>query len=277
MVGLSIELDLLQIGMVAGVIIIEFIGLLYFGNFWYDIKTKMPDVYARQTAAKKKLPIIELMLGSGRILVGIGDKDKNYDLKFKQKEDIGFLVDPALLSKHPHNHYPDGTPRYEYGTDFHFPNDSLGIRGVISVIRNIRKEYPLLDRIRDDFVFLELLSKEGEDLINDCTFVLSRYEAESDDDIITAESFAETIEEIKTNLKKWKVESGFYTNKQALDRLPFGTFAKDIEAIEEITELNARNELDTKMKEMWMYVTIFAAVVGVPVIAYLIIDAMKGG
>lgn len=273
----SVSLDLIQLGIGFAFIFIEFLIIMWLGIFWYDIKTKMPDIYARQYAKKKKQPLINLFLGSGRILTGTADKDKKYDLKFKQKDDVGFLVDPALLSKHPHDHYTDGTPVYNYGIDFHFPIDSLGVRGIISLIRNIRKKYTELDRIRDDFVFMELLSKEGEDLVKDCEFVLDRYEAETKEDILTSQELASTIEEIKTNLKRWNVEPGFFTIKQALDRLPFGTFAKDIEAIEEITESNARSELDNRMREIWTYVTISGVIIGFMVVAYLVISAYKGG
>jgi hypothetical protein len=270
----SISLTLIQLGMVGVLILILFGTTMFFGMFWWDIKSKFNDVYVRQYCRKKNLPVIRTIDGSGREAWLIGDKDKDYDLKFKSKE-RNVLVDPAYLSKMPSNHLPDGTKLYDFHTNYHFPIDKVGISGVVSMFRRIRKEYPQLNPIRDDVVILELMGKNSADLIEDCQKVLGRFDV--DEDECSVQDLANTIESIKSNLKNWKIEQGYMSVNQAVSRLPFGTFAVDISQIEEVTEQNYENEFGKRQSEMMMWMTVIGGIILCAGIAVYIISMTQGG
>lgn len=265
----SVSLTLIQLGLIGLVIVGLFFSTIWFGSFWWDIKTKYNDVYVRRYCEKKHLPIIRVIDGSGRESWLIGDKDKNYDLKFKGKE-RNVLVDPAYLSKTPSDQLPDGTRIYNYHTNFHFPIDKVGVSGIISMFRRIRSEYAQLEPIRDDFVILELMGKGSKDLILDCQKVLGRYDI--DEEFFSADDLALIIEDIKSNLKKWKVEQGFVSINQAVSRFPFGTFAIDVNQIEEVTEQNYENELGKRQSEMMMWLTVIGGIILCSGIAVYIIS-----
>ena len=271
----SISLTLIQLGMIGVLILILFGLTMFFGMFWWDIKTKFNDVYVRQYCAKNMLPIIRTINGAGREAWLIGDKDKDYDLKFKGKE-RNVLVDPAYLSKMPSNHLSDGTALYDFHTNFHFPIDKVGVSGVVSMFRKIRAEYVQLVPIRDDFVILELMGKNSKDLIDDCEKVLGRFDVDEKD--CSPEDLAYIIEDIKSNLKNWQIEQGFMSVNQAVSRLPFGTFAVDIAQIEEVTEQNYDNEFGNRQSEMMMWMTVIGGIILCSGIAvYIISMSSKGG
>lgn len=271
----SISLTLIQLGMVGILILILFGLTMFFGMFWWDIKTKFNDVYVRQYCAKKRLPIIRTINGAGREAWLIGDKDKDYDLKFKGKE-RNVLVDPAYLSKMPSNHLPDGTALYDFHTNYHFPVDKVGVSGVVSMFRKIRNEYAQLLPIRDDFVILELMGKNSKDLLEDCDKVLGRFDV--DESECSAADLAFIIEDIKSNLKNWQIEQGYMSVNQAVSRLPFGTFAVDIAQIEEVTEQNYENEFGKRQSEMMMWMTVIGGIILCAGIAvYIISMTQKGG
>lgn len=264
----SIALTLTQLGMIGLIILVLFGTTMFFGMFWWDIKTKFNDVYVRQYCRKHNLPIIRTIDGSGREAWLTGDKDKDYDLKFKGK-DRHVLVDPAYLSKMPSNHLPDGTKLYDFHTNFHFPVDKVGVSGVVSMFRKIRDEYAQIALIRDDFVILELMGKSSMDLQDDCQKVLDRFDVDEAD--CSAQDLAIIIENIKGNLKNWDIEQGYMSVNQAVSRLPFGTFAVDISQIEEVTEQNYENELGKHTATMMNYA--FAAMfvlIGGGVAVYII-------
>lgn len=257
------------------VIVIQFIIIMSLGNFWWDIKTKFNDIYVRRYCAEKHLPIIRTIDGAGREAWLIGDKDKDYDLKFKGKE-RNVLVDPAYLSKMPSNHLSDGTPLYDFHTNFHFPIDKVGVCGVVSMFRKIRAEYSQLIPIRDDFVILELMGKNSNDLEADCEKVLGRFDVNEKD--CSATDLSIIIEQIKSNLKEWEIEQGFMSVNQAVSRLPFGTFAVDISQIEEVTEQNYENEFGKREKELWLYASIICGLFLCAAIAvYILSLTQKGG
>jgi len=269
----SVTLSLLQAGMVAGVILLFFATTMFFGMFWWDIRTKFNDIYVRRYCTKHHLPIIRTIDGSGREAWIIGDKNKDYDLKFKGKERT-VLVDPAYLSKMPSNHLPDGTKIYDYHTNYHFPIDNVGVSGIVSMFRNIRKLYPELLPIRDDFVILELMGKNSADLIPDCEKVLGRFDI--NDEECSAEKLALVIDGIKSHLKDWKIEQGFMSVNQAVSRLPFGTFAVDISQIEEVTEQNTMNDWGERNSMLLTYgMAALFVLIGGGVAIYIISLAMK--
>jgi hypothetical protein len=271
----SISLTLVQLGMIGVLILILFGLTMFFGMFWWDIKTKFNDVYVRQYCAKKRLPIIRTINGAGREAWLIGDKDKDYDLKFKGKE-RNVLVDPAYLSKMPSNHLSDGTALYDFHTNFHFPIDKVGVSGVVSMFRKIRAEYAQLVPIRDDFVILELMGKNSKDLLEDCEKVLGRFDVDKSE--CSAADLAFIIEDIKSNLKNWQIEQGYMSVNQAVSRLPFGTFAVDIAQIEEVTEQNYENEFGKRQSEMMMWMTVIGGIILCAGIAvYIISMTQKGG
>ena len=249
----TIPLTLTQLGMIAVIIIILFIAMIFLLMFYWDVKTKFNDVYVRIYCQKHQLPIIRLIDFSGREAYLIGDKDKDYDLKFKGKE-RNVLVDPAYLSKMPSNHLTDGTKVYDFHTNYHFPIDKVGVSGLVALFRRIRAECSQLLPIRDDFVILELMGKNSNDLKLDCEKVLSRFDV--DDEECTAHELALTIESIKSQLKDWHIEQGYMSINQAISRLPFGTFAIDISQIEEVTEQNYENEFGKRSKELMLYMTV---------------------
>jgi len=271
----SISLTLIQLGMIGVLILILFGLTMFFGMFWWDIKTKFNDVYVRQYCAKKHLPIIRTIDGSGKEASLIGDKDKDYDLKFKGKE-RNVLVDPAYLSKMPSNHLSDGTALYDFHTNFHFPIDKVGVSGVVSMFRKIRAEFSQLIPIRDDFVILELMGKNSNDLEADCEKVLGRFDV--DEGECSSKDLVEVIEQIKSNLKNWKIEQGYMSVNQAVSRLPFGTFAVDISQIEEVTEQNYENDWGQRNSMVITYgMAGLLVLVGAGCCIYIASMAMKGG
>lgn len=271
----SVALTFMQLGLIGLVILILFGTTMFFGMFWYDVRSKYNDVYVRRQCASKLLPMIRLLDLSGLESYIIGDKDKKYDLKFKGKE-RNILVDPAYLSKMPHDRLHDGVKVYTFTTLFHFPIDKVGVSGVITMFRNIRTEYPELMNVRDDFVILELMGKNSEDLPIECAKVITRYDI--NDEVFTPEDFAATIEKIKSQLKGWGIEQGYMSVNQAVSRLPFGTMARDISAIEEVTDEIHDNEWGKQNSMIMTYgMAAMFVLIGAGIAVYIINLAMSGG
>jgi predicted AlkP superfamily phosphohydrolase/phosphomutase len=86
------------------------------------------------------------------------------------------------------------------------------------------------------------------------------------------------IEQIKANLKEWKIEQGYMSVNQAVSRLPFGTFAIDISQIEEVTEQNYENDWGQRNSMIMTYgMAGLLICVGGGIAVYIISMATKGG
>lgn len=276
MVGFSFTLDLMTLGFIAVAGLIVFLLLFWLGNFWWDIRSNYPEIHAHKAAKDKPHPpVIDLVDNSSRHFIFSGVKEKKHSLTLKN-EDYGLMLDPALSSKMPKDHYADGVSVLSYGTKFHFPIDHLGARGIVQMVDKIRKLYPKLAFIRDDFVLLELLQKSATDLPEDISVVLENYKQDAfNKQVLTEEEFIKTIEEIKMKLTEWKLESGFYTLADAISKLPFGMMAIDMKRAVNLAKAEERNDNMQKNEELWNNIKAVGAIIAIMVVAYMVITAMS--
>lgn len=275
MVGFSFTLDLMTLGFVIVAGMLDFLLIFWLGNYWWDIRNNYPEIHAHKAAKEKSHPpVIDLVDNSGRHFIFSGEKEKNHSLTLKN-EDYGLMLDPALSSKMPADHFLDGTRVLSYGTTFHFPVDHLGARGVIQMVRKIRELYPKLAFIRDDFVLLELLQKSATDLPDDIKVVLENYKQDAfNEEILDKDEFVKMIEEIKKKLKEWKLESGFYTLAEAISKLPFGMMAVDVKRAVNLAKAEERNDNQQKDADMWKYLIMALCVIGAIVVSWMVITSM---
>lgn len=275
MAGFSFTLDLMTIGFISVAALINFLLLFYLGNYFWDIRSNYAEIHAHKAAKDKPYPpVIDLVDNSGRHFIFSGEKEKNHSLTLKN-EDYGLMLDPALSSKMPSDHFLDGTRVLTYGTKYHFPVDHLGARGVIQMVKKIRELYPKLQFIRDDFVLLELLQKSATDLPYDIKVVLENYKQDAfNAEKITNEEFVNMIEEIKTKLKEWKLESGFYSIADAISKLPWGMMAVDVKRVVALAKAEERNDNAQKDADMWKYLIMALCVIGAIVVSWMVITSM---
>ena len=286
-IPINLELDIWSA--VIGFAILAAIGIafMFLLSYYFDIKNKQPELDVLRQCRKKPYPPLVIQAdGAGQLTFFAGVKEKKSDVAFMKKDSNGMLLDPAILTKKPRNHLVDGKSVYFYGTDTYFPVDLLGSRAVVSLIHQARAEYEVFDWIKDDVVIMELLQKEGDDLLIDCERVLKRFRLDEpiivfDDDgeqvqrpkvLPTELSYA--VEKLKGELKDRRIESGWFSINEGLERLPLGTVAGDIKRalqLEAVATLNDSGEMDKK----WIIAaTVFAIVAGVLILAYMLINAM---
>ena len=286
-IPINFELDIWSA--VIGFAILAAIGIafMFLLSYYFDIKNKQPELDVLRQCRKKPYPPLVIQAdGAGQLTFFAGVKEKKSDVAFMKKDSNGMLLDPAILTKKPRNHLVDGKSVYFYGTDTYFPVDLLGSRAVVSLIHQARVEYEVFDWIKDDVVIMELLQKEGDDLLIDCERVLKRFRLDEpiivlDDDgeqvqrpkvLPTELSYA--VEKLKGELKDRRIESGWFSINEGLERLPLGTVAGDIKRalqLEAVATLNDSGEMDKK----WIIAaTVFAIVAGVLILAYMLINAM---
>lgn len=304
----SIDLPMEVLGFIGLVIMALFAGCVYFGTYWLDMRQKNPELHVMTAARKPPFPKVVVMVDkSGRHMFFNGIKEKPQDAKFKE-DAYGLKLDPALASKMPQSRLEDGTPILYYGVNFHFPTDPNGARAIVQLVKKIRKEYPQLNFIRDDIVLLELLTKSGEDLPNDVKVVKNMFPFEAsaeqgtpqkptafgwlkgtknpsentdtteakEQTQLTEKELVNLIEEIKGQLKSWKIEPSSFSMKEGLDLLPIGTTGTDMQRIESITKIATQNDL-SKDKPGWEDAAKFLAIiVGIVVVAYMVISAFRG-
>lgn len=260
------------------------IALFYLFSYWNNIRSKMPELDVLQQCRKRPFPpLIIIIDGAGRMLFFVGEKDKKTDVKFK-KDDYGLLIDPAILTKKPKSTLIDGTTVYLYGTDTYFPIDPLGARGIVQVIRQIRKEFALFDYVKDDVVIMELIMKEGDDLLKDCETVMQRIDAnqgvqEIDPDTgeiiereeVTALELKYAIEESKKKFKTYGVSDGYFSFNDALERIPLGSTSGDFNRAIQLAQYGERNEMGSTEQKWWIAAMVFSIVAGVLILAVLIL------
>ena len=276
---------------------------VYFGNYYFDMKRKHPELHVMQKARTKPYPPVVAMVDpSGRSFYFNGEKERKQDCKLK-KEDFGLLLDPNTVSKMPRSRLEDGTQVFYYGAGFHFPVDPNGARTIVQLVRKIRIEYPKLNFIRDDVVLLELLTKSGTDLPIDIANVMKMYPLEAYYEEmaknaceapgglfkkkgskteerrptyteITIDELAEMIEEIKGKLKTWHVEPGYFSMHEGMNLLPIGTMSSDMKRLETVTKINAMNDMAKEAAPWDSLVRFFLIIMAAIVIAWMVISAM---
>lgn len=274
----QVPVQLSILGVIIGFIILIAVmaTLSYFIMYWNDIRTKNPELHVLRKARKHPYPpIIALVDGAGKIILSIGEKEKKSDVQFK-KDDYGLLIDPAILTKQPKSSLADGTTVYFYGTDTYFPTDPLSMRTIRQLIHHMRKEFQVFEYINNDIVLMELLFKEGSDLLFDCGTVISRMEldavieVEQDGEVIKRqlvepEELAYAIEQSKSQLKTVKVSNGFFSFNEGLSRLPLATVAGDFKRAIQLVQQASELKKDDDM--MFKAAVAFAVVVGAIVVA----------
>jgi len=247
MVSINIGYEMLGL---AGVIVFVLFGAsVYFGQYYFNMKSKNPELHVLNKARDAPFPpVITMVDPSGRQLYFNGDKERREDAKLKN-EDYGLLLDPMLMGKLPESRLEDGTRQYFYGTGFYFPTSPNGARTIVQLIKKIRKEYPMLNFIRDDITLIELLFKAGSDLPKDIETVIKQYPLEDyfGDDVvqqdINVDVLTSTFEEIKGKLKAWKVTPGWFSMHEGIALLPIGTQSNDMKRLETITKIHTMTDI----------------------------------
>lgn len=275
---------------------------IFFGNYYFDMKSKHPELHVLQKARKAPFPPVVAMVDpSGRAYFFNAEKEKKQDCKLK-KEDYGLLLDPNTVSKMPKSRFEDGTQLFLYGAGFHFPTDPNGARTIVQQVRKIRDNYPQLNFIRDDIVLMELLTKSGTDLPRDIEKVMKMYPVEEyfedlekgwesnpkkrnkreqeqiDSQLgfknITGEDITTVIEDIKGKSKLWRVEPGYFSMHEGTALLPIGTMSSDMKRLETITKINTMNDMAKEAAPWDSLVRFFLIIMAAIVIAWMVISAM---
>lgn len=271
---------------IAGVaIFILFAAAAYFGQYYFGMKSKNPELHVLNKARDFPFPpVITMVDPTGRQLYFNGEKERKEEAKLKN-EDYGLLIDPLLMGKLPESRLVDGSRQYFYGAGFYFPTSPNGARTIVQLVRKIRKEYPQLNFIRDDITLVELLFKTGSDLPKDIETVIKQYPLEDYyagndavlDQNIDVDTLVALFEEIKGKLKAWKVEPGWFSMHEGLSLLPIGTQSNDMKRLETITKINTMNDV-LKEPPVWEGLLKIAVIVGgLLVLAYMIIVNVKAG
>lgn len=286
-IPINFELDIWSAVIAFAILAAIGIAFMFLLSYYFDIKNKQPELdVLRQCRKKPYPPLVVQADGAGQLTFFAGVKEKKSDVAFMKKDSNGMLLDPAILTKKPRNHLVDGKSVYFYGTDTYFPVDLLGSRAVVSLIHQARAEYEVFDWIKDDVVIMELLQKEGDDLLIDCERVLKRFRLDEsiivlDDDgeqmqraKVLPNELSYAVEKLKGELKDRRIENGWFSINDGLERLPLGTVAGDIKRalqLEAVATMNDSGEMDKK----WIIAaTVFAIVAGVLILAYMLINAM---
>lgn len=278
---------------IAGVaIFILFAAAAYFGQYYFGMRSKNPELHVLNKARDSPFPpVITMVDPTGRQLYFNGEKERREEAKLKN-EDYGLLIDPLLMGKLPESRLVDGSRQYFYGAGFYFPTSPNGARTIVQLVRKIRSEYPQLNFIRDDITIIELLFKTGSDLPKDIETVIKQYPLEDyygndaiqelgiDKSLLPeqlASTLADTFEEIKGKLKQWKVEPGWFSMHEGLSLLPIGTQSNDMKRLETITKINTMNDV-LKEPPVWEgLLKIVVIVGGLLVLAYMIIVNVRPG
>jgi len=279
----SIEIGWELLGLSGVIAFALFAAAAYFGNYYFSMKSKNPELHVLNKSRDSPFPpVITMVDPSGRQLYFNGEKERREDAKLAN-EDYGLLLDPLLMGKLPESRLEDGTRQYFYGTGFYFPTSPNGARTIVQLIKKVRSEYKMLNFIRDDITLIELLFKTGADLPKDIETVIQQYPLEDyfGDDVvandINVETLASIFEEIKGKLKSWKVTPGWFSMHEGLSLLPIGTQSNDMKRLETITKINTMNDI---MKEAPVWESLLKIVVivgGLLVLAYMIIVNVKPG
>lgn len=290
-IPINFELDIWSAVIAFAILVGLGIVFMFLLSYYFDIKNKQPELDVLRQCRKKPFPPLVIQAdGAGQLTFFAGVKEKKSDVAFNKKDSNGMLLDPAILTKKPRNHLVDGKSVYFYGTDTYFPVDLLGSRAIISIIHQARAEFEVFDWIKDDVVIMELLQKEGDDLLVDCERVLKRFrldepivvldeELDEDDEqmqrpkVLPIElSYA--IEKLKGQLKDRRIENGWFSINEGLDRLPLGTVAGDIKRALQLEAVATQNDQGEVEKKWIIAATVFAIVAGVLILAYMLINAM---
>ncbi len=307
---INMDIPLEYIGFAALIILAMFLGLVFLGNYYMDIRSRHPELHVLQTSRKKPFPpVIAMVDPSDKLLLFNGILEKKTDIKLAKK-DYGLLIDPHQVTKMPKSRLEDGTGMFLYGAGFHFPTSPNGARTLVQFVSKIRKEYPKLNFIRDDLVLIELFTKSGTDLPTDIINVLKMYpletpvvdierfermdinemgrlsekeltdyikEQEQKETKLTVDEIVEMVDDIKGKTKGWQVQPGYFSMHDGIALLPIGTMASDMTRLETITKMNTANDL-LKDADPWMNTLKFVALIGGGLLlAWMIISAMKPG
>lgn len=276
---IPVSISILEVLVGVALLLALFVALGYFVSFWNNIRKKHPELPVFRIARKFPFPpIIALVDGAGKIMFFNGLKKKKSDVQFN-KDDYGLLIDPAILTKKPRSSLADGTPVYFYGTDTYFPTDPLAIRSIMQLINYMRNEFKIFEYINEDIILMELLLKEGDDLLKDCETVIKRIEldkivtveqdgVEVERQIVEPEELAYAIEVSKMELKTEKISNGYFSFNDGLSRLPLGTVAGDFKRAIQLAETAAKAE-NTK-DPLIIAAIAFAVIVGVILLAYMV-------
>ena len=296
------------IGAAAILILGLFLGFFYFANYYMEIRRKHPELDILNRSRNRPFPpIIEIVDPSDKTLMFNGVLEKKTDIKLAKK-DYGLLIDPKQLTLMPKTRMEDGTNRFFYGAGFHFPTSPNGARTIVQFIDKVRKEYPKLNFIRDDIVLIELFTKSGTELPKDVKNILKMYPLENPiitidesermgfeeialmdekeqleyhkkqadkEDRLTVDKIVELVEDVKSKIKGWKVEPGYFSMHDGIALLPIATMSSDMTRLETITKMNTANDF-MKAPDPWMATVKFVALVGGGLLlAYMIITAMR--
>jgi len=253
MVGVLINSTYL---LIAGGIGIVLLAMVYFlGNFFLTVKKQAPAIMVFRKAYKEHKPVVEIIDGSGIISYFLGDKDKRYDVEYKNK-DYSIKIDSNYSSVTPEEHFTNGVRVLRYGIGLHFPIDSRGIHSLIQLVQYIRTSFPILDVFSDDMVLIEFVDIDSEDLPAYIRSKLKDFDPHfDDDDENRIKDLVKVIESIKEDLPALEIRSRPFSIAGGLQLVPTAFAAQDCEKVVQLTEFKTKKEgmWDTKV---WTYATI---------------------
>ena len=254
------------------------IGYLLF--IWYvmDIRKNAPEAEAYAKARKKHLPLIRIIDTSDREELAVGVKEKKGDISFDSKrvEPYGIYLDPRIIGNAPETRTKDGIQIFHYSTNLSIPLGSKTARGLLTVVKYVRKEYPELNFL-DDSEIIELVGTPRNDLAHDAQNYIDEYEPEvvsanpgTARDMKTSE-LVELVEDIQEETSILPVEKGFFSYSEAFKKIPTAMLPQDINQLIMWVYRKARKDIKWDAERLMMYaMAVVMVLAGVGVTIYIL-------
>ena len=261
---------LLVIGIVLLILIAATAWLL---SFRLTVKKKAPAIIPMFEAYNKNKSVMEVTEGGGVVHYYVGNKNKRYDVEFKNK-DFGIKIDDIYSTVVPQERYVNGVKLLRYNTSLHFPTDSKGGSALTNLIDFIRKEYDIFDIFTDDMVLIEFVCTDSEDLHELIDSKLKDYDpdydiSDTEENESRIHSFMVTIEFIKQQLSKLKIKSKPMSIAAGMKLIPSAFTAHDLVKVIQLTEWKTRNEQGEQVKLLTYGIVALMILAGIGAMVYL--------
>jgi len=262
------------------VILIPVAAIGYLLFIWHvlNIRKNAPEAEVYAKARKKNLPIIRITDTSEREELAVGVKERKGDISFDSKrvEPYGIYLDPRILGIAPETRTKDGVQIFHYSTNLSLPLGSKNARGLLSIIRYVRDQYPELNFL-DDSELIELIGTSRDDLYHDAKNYIDEYEPEilsknpGDATDMKTEELVELIEDIQDETNTLPVDTGFYSYAEAFKKIPTAMLPQDINQLIMWVYRKARKDIRWDAERLMMYaMAVVMVLAGVGVTIYIL-------